>query len=199
MKIYSDSDIKKLLKRKEYFSRKKALDLGLKHEIIDYYSIFKKNKTCFYCGNNLNTSEIEFDHYIPLSSGGSHTKNNIRISCQSCNRYKRNYNPYLFFNYEKKQHQYKIYELLKSYMENKSLYSLKEIRPFIQFSKIFTRKMNDKKHINRIIQNHYFKPSEIDFFNQARIFDQTIQKPISFKQLYKTSKNVFIVILMFQF
>lgn len=37
------------------------------------------------CGSNIN---IEFDHIIPFSKGGSHNADNIQILCQECNRKK---------------------------------------------------------------------------------------------------------------
>jgi hypothetical protein len=42
---------------------------------------------CVQCGSNLN---LEYDHIIPHSQGGSNTERNIQILCQDCNRKKSN-------------------------------------------------------------------------------------------------------------
>jgi hypothetical protein len=41
---------------------------------------------CVVCGSNKN---LEFDHDIPVSKGGSNTARNIRLLCEVCNRSKR--------------------------------------------------------------------------------------------------------------
>ena len=40
---------------------------------------------CVICGS---TQQLEYDHEIPYSRGGSNTMNNIRILCIKCNRSK---------------------------------------------------------------------------------------------------------------
>lgn len=46
----------------------------------------RDNHTCQECGKNLRDDEIEFDHIIPLSKGGSSEEHNIRLACFDCNR-----------------------------------------------------------------------------------------------------------------
>jgi len=50
----------------------------------------RDNNTCQECGRVLRDNEIEFDHIIPLSKGGSSEEQNIRITCFDCNRGKSN-------------------------------------------------------------------------------------------------------------
>jgi hypothetical protein len=52
------------------------------------YAVYMRDEgKCVYCGSNVN---IEFDHIIPFSKGGSHSKDNIRVLCQTCNRKRSN-------------------------------------------------------------------------------------------------------------
>ena len=46
----------------------------------------RDNYTCQICSKHLLDDEVEFDHIIPLSKGGSSEENNIRLTCFSCNR-----------------------------------------------------------------------------------------------------------------
>lgn len=48
----------------------------------------RDNYTCQICGKHLTDDELEFDHNIPLSRGGSSEESNLRLTCIECNRKK---------------------------------------------------------------------------------------------------------------
>ena len=50
----------------------------------------RDNHTCQHCSKHLRDDEVEFDHIIPLSKGGSSEEYNIRLTCFKCNRDKKN-------------------------------------------------------------------------------------------------------------
>jgi hypothetical protein len=45
----------------------------------------RDNYTCQHCTKHLQDPEVEFDHIIPLSKGGSSDEHNIRLTCHDCN------------------------------------------------------------------------------------------------------------------
>jgi len=46
----------------------------------------RDNNQCQVCGRVLKDDEIEFDHIIPMSKGGSTEEHNLRLTCFDCNR-----------------------------------------------------------------------------------------------------------------
>lgn len=59
---------------------------AVEYETIDRPAIIERdNSTCYLCGKVLLPDEITLDHVIPISKGGSHTTNNIKVACLSCN------------------------------------------------------------------------------------------------------------------
>lgn len=45
----------------------------------------RDNYTCQHCGKHLLDNEVEFDHLIPISRGGSSDEHNLRLTCHDCN------------------------------------------------------------------------------------------------------------------
>lgn len=50
----------------------------------------RDNYKCQVCGESLLDSQIEFDHIIPYSKGGTSEESNIRVTCGPCNKKKSN-------------------------------------------------------------------------------------------------------------
>lgn len=50
------------------------------------YIIARDGGTCHLCGKKPLRHLIELDHLVPLSKGGNHTADNLRVSCRRCNR-----------------------------------------------------------------------------------------------------------------
>ena len=48
------------------------------------------NGKCGYCGCELDYKKATIDHKVPLAVGGTNDRENLIISCFSCNHYKRN-------------------------------------------------------------------------------------------------------------
>ncbi len=55
-------------------------------EKIDRQAIIERDKwTCYLCGCICTSENITLDHVVPLARGGSHTADNLRVACRSCN------------------------------------------------------------------------------------------------------------------
>ena len=58
-------------------------------ELRDYL-LKKFNYTCVYCGGSSGDAQLEIDHVIPRSRGGTNALSNLVIACHSCNQKKSN-------------------------------------------------------------------------------------------------------------
>jgi len=56
----------------------------LKHDIWR-----RDNFTCQYCGRTINKVDLEIDHILPVSKGGTNAPSNLQTLCFDCNRRKR--------------------------------------------------------------------------------------------------------------
>jgi 5-methylcytosine-specific restriction endonuclease McrA len=60
-----------------------------RHVRFSRYNIYARDKsTCQYCGRHMARHELNLDHVIPRSQGGTSTWENIVCSCHECNRRK---------------------------------------------------------------------------------------------------------------
>ncbi len=74
---------------REIQSRRKAQKLGTMVERVNFKQILRDSKgLCGICKKPLDLFGIDFDHIIPLSKGGSHTRENLQATHSYCNRSK---------------------------------------------------------------------------------------------------------------
>ncbi len=60
-----------------------------RHVRFSRYNIFLRDKnSCQYCGRKFSRHELNIDHVIPRSQGGTSTWENVVCSCHECNRKK---------------------------------------------------------------------------------------------------------------
>ncbi len=73
--------------------RARERNVGGKYIAKDIQDQFKRQKgKCYYCSNKL--IKYHVDHIIPISRGGTNTKDNLVITCPSCNCSKHNKLPH---------------------------------------------------------------------------------------------------------
>jgi len=86
-----ERDKERRLKRaKALMEQEEAILAARREQIPDEVKIFvwrRDGGRCVKCGSKEN---LEFDHIIPISKGGSNTARNIQLLCEKCNREKGN-------------------------------------------------------------------------------------------------------------
>lgn len=87
------------LNRSTRDAKRRALEYNAIHE--NYSNWIKEVKshkkfTCYWCGQRFSTKLFTKDHIIPLSRGGTDTKDNLVASCSFCNTSKGAKMPYEF-------------------------------------------------------------------------------------------------------
>ncbi len=65
-------------------------DVGDMDEILKWMQLVKSKPDfiCQYCKLEFPTAKLHFDHVVPLSRGGAHSKENLCASCSGCNHSK---------------------------------------------------------------------------------------------------------------
>ena len=88
---YHSPDLKKLKKQIELYENSDISETSKKKsrepipEDVKFEVWRRDQGRCIICGSQEN---LEFDHIIPFSKGGSSTARNIQLLCQNCNRHK---------------------------------------------------------------------------------------------------------------
>lgn len=74
------------LKRAEAEARRRAAKKSCAGEKIDFFEIGQRDSwVCYLCLTGIEADDISFDHVIPLSRGGAHSSENIRVTHLNCN------------------------------------------------------------------------------------------------------------------
>ena len=55
---------------------------------VQFRVLKRDNQICSNCGNSVLDEDVEFDHIIPWSKGGSSDEHNVKLLCRKCNRKK---------------------------------------------------------------------------------------------------------------
>jgi len=58
---------------------------------VQFRVLKRENQICSECGKSVKDEDVEFDHIIPWSKGGSSHENNVRLLCRQCNRKRGNH------------------------------------------------------------------------------------------------------------
>ena len=75
-KLYSTVDKNIIIKE-----RQKARDLRQSN----WWKNLLNKGICHYCEKKYSKKDLTMDHIIPIARGGKSTKNNIVVSCKTCN------------------------------------------------------------------------------------------------------------------
>ena len=85
-----------ILRRERQYERKRRevealenmekLEGVLREPIPDSVRLFVWQRDRGQCVKCTSRERLEFDHIIPVASGGSNTERNIQLLCESCNR-----------------------------------------------------------------------------------------------------------------
>lgn len=78
---------KSRLVKRGHCAKRRAMQKKATVGKVSYYEIaMRDDYTCHLCNRRVPVGEIfHFDHVIPLSKGGTHTNENIKIACEFCN------------------------------------------------------------------------------------------------------------------
>lgn len=74
---------------REAVARRAALKGAATVEPVSYAAILARDGyVCHLCGTDVAPGDVNFDHVIPLSRGGAHSEENIKVAHSLCNRRK---------------------------------------------------------------------------------------------------------------
>lgn len=93
--LYTKTE-KGIISKKNTSNKRRLIKKNGNIDTVALLEMKNKSNNCYWCDCKILNNNYHLDHYIPLSKGGSHTIDNIVISCPSCNLRKSNKDPYQF-------------------------------------------------------------------------------------------------------
>lgn len=84
----------------EHIKREKAKARALKK--TRWWRRRVEKGICYYCGRRVPPEELTMDHRIPLSQGGTSSRENIVPACKECNTKKKYFTPWEWEEYIKR-------------------------------------------------------------------------------------------------
>ena len=79
---------RQLRRQLEAFDRLERADVARRERIPDAVRLFVWQRDQGKCVKCSTTEQLEYDHIIPISKGGSNTERNVQLLCEACNREK---------------------------------------------------------------------------------------------------------------
>lgn len=83
--IYCSKTCKSMDHTYKHRAKTRIFGVSRRMEIIK-----RDNFCCYMCGLKLEVNQVELDHLIPVSKGGSSSPENVAVSCMFCNRSRSN-------------------------------------------------------------------------------------------------------------
>lgn len=79
------------IQRAQNEAKRRAKLKGVDVDTVDYQAVLARDGYyCYICQQPVEEKALSFDHVIPLSAGGPHHEDNIKVTHRSCNSKKRN-------------------------------------------------------------------------------------------------------------
>lgn len=94
-RLYNKTDTAKLSSLNSTHKRKAIIKNG-DVTTQQLKELYQNTKNCYWCDCKLEKGNIHLDHYVALSKGGTHSINNLVLSCPTCNMQKYNKDPIEF-------------------------------------------------------------------------------------------------------
>lgn len=73
-------------RRSDYVAKRRAMKFTTIVEDVSRDEIIARDgQDCYLCGEWVSIREMTFDHVVPLSKGGTHTPENVKLAHRGCN------------------------------------------------------------------------------------------------------------------